>query len=104
MKKMSFASFYKKFEKNEDNNLHSENAILLAERYGNKKDILEAKKIYKLHMERMSLTPDLYERRRKIETKLFPLMYKEEKNTKKRRKRTVKRKQAKNASNVGFLF
>lgn len=76
-KTQSFEDFYKDFERREDNNDHSGNAVALAKRYGDEKDVKEAEEILKLHDERMELTPDLYKRRRVLEEKFIPMMSKE---------------------------
>jgi hypothetical protein len=76
-KTQSFSDFYKDFERREDNNDHSGNAVALAKRYGDEKDVKEAEEILKLHDERMELTPDLYKRRRVLEEKFIPMMSKE---------------------------
>ena len=47
--KLSKKDFFKKYEENEDENMHSENVVLLAENYGTESDIRDAKTILAKH-------------------------------------------------------
>jgi len=47
--KLSKKDFFKKYEENEDENMHTENVVLLAENYGTESDIRDAKTILAKH-------------------------------------------------------
>ena len=60
----------KKFDRNEDENRHSENAVLVAQHCGSDDDHKEAKDILKQHKKHGSLTGDLMKRRSALYDKL----------------------------------
>ena len=60
----------KKFDRNEDENRHSENAVLVAQHCGSDEDHKEAKDILKQHKKHGSLTGDLMKRRSALYDKL----------------------------------
>jgi hypothetical protein len=63
---------FAEFEKNEDENYHSENVILLAKHFGTAAELKEAKAILKEHEEAGSLTSALRKRRDSLYDKLMP--------------------------------
>lgn len=56
----------RKFKENEDNNLHSENLVLLAKASKNKELILEARAILEIHLTRWYMSNALYTHREYI--------------------------------------
>jgi hypothetical protein len=70
--KMSPQAIFKKYEKNEDDNYHSENVVLLAQHFGTADDLKKAKHILKEHERLGSLPQDLYEQRYTLHQKLYP--------------------------------
>lgn len=64
------AKIRKKFDRNEDENRHSENAVLIAKHCGSDEDHKEAKDILKQHRNHGSLTGDLMKRRTALYNKL----------------------------------
>lgn len=69
--------FSDKYKQNEDNNMHSENVVLLAERYGGNDDVRDARKILEKHDAIGHLTPELQQQRDILQKKLYP-RYQEE--------------------------
>lgn len=69
--------FSDKYKQNEDNNMHSENVVLLAERYGGKDDVRDARTILAKHNAIGKLTPELEQERSALNKKLYP-RYQEE--------------------------
>lgn len=69
--------FSDKYKENEDNNMHSENVVLLAERYGGKDDVRDARTILAKHNAIGYLTPELEQERNALNKKLYP-RYQEE--------------------------
>jgi hypothetical protein len=63
---------FAEFEKNEDENYHSENVVLLAKHFGTAAELKEAKAILKEHDEAGSLTSALRKRRDSLYDKLMP--------------------------------
>ena len=61
----------KEYKENENNNLHSENVVLLAENFGTKEELSEAKDILKQHEEQGSLSTELRKRRSDLEDVLW---------------------------------
>lgn len=70
---MSFREFYRIYDRNEDQNRHSDNAVLLADYVGDDYDQSETRKIRKEHERLGGLSQDLYERRNAICSKLWPI-------------------------------
>lgn len=66
----TFKAFNAKYDRNENDNQHSENVVWLAHRYGTKKQINEAISLYNEQEKAGSLTDALYARRRAIEPSL----------------------------------
>lgn len=71
-KKMNIEDFKDRLLENEDQNLHGENVVMLARRYGGEKTISDAEIILKKQELAGYLTPELAEARRKLEIRLFP--------------------------------
>lgn len=71
-----------KFNKNEDNNFHSENAILLAENFGTEEDLKKAMLIKKQHEKEGRLTRELQIERDELLNKLYPKLLEKSKSTK----------------------
>lgn len=69
--KLSKKDFLKKYEENEDDNLHSENVVLLAENYGTESDIRDAKTILAKHEAIGHLPTSLREERNALHDKLW---------------------------------
>jgi hypothetical protein len=69
--KLSKKSFIKKYEENEDQNMHSENVVLLAETYGTESDIRDAKTILAKHESMGHLPSNLREERNDLHDKLW---------------------------------
>jgi hypothetical protein len=67
---------WKEYEENEDNNLHTENVVLLAKHYGSKKDIEIASAIEIIHNRLGTLPKILFEKRDEIGNKLYPKLVK----------------------------
>ena len=65
--------FAKQYLKNEDENYHSENVVLLAKTFGSKNDVKEATEILKEHDRIGYLSDDLYEKRKELDKKLYPI-------------------------------
>jgi len=65
--------FAKQYLKNEDENYHSENVVLLAKTFGSKNDVKEATEIQKEHDRIGYLSDDLYEKRTELDKKLYPI-------------------------------
>lgn len=68
---ISIKEIEKEYYENEDNNLHSENVVLLAENFGTEEELSEAKSILKQHEEEGSLSTELYNRRSVLEDVLW---------------------------------
>jgi hypothetical protein len=68
---MTQQEFQRIYEKNEDENRHSDNAVLLAEYIGSAADIAEAKSIRSEHERLGGLNEDLYQRRNALCAKLW---------------------------------
>lgn len=64
--KRNLKRFFRKYEKNEDENMHSENVVLLAENFGTQDEKLKAKRILKIHDEEGSLSTENAKNRRKL--------------------------------------
>ena len=47
--KDAFSAIYAQYKRNEDNNLHTENAVLLAKHFGTHEDLVTAKAIQSVH-------------------------------------------------------
>jgi hypothetical protein len=47
--KDAFSAIYAQYKRNEDNNLHTENAVLLAKHFGTHEDLVTAKAIQSIH-------------------------------------------------------
>jgi len=47
--KLSLSKFKEKYDKNEDENMHSENVLLLAQNFGDAQDVKDAKRIIAMH-------------------------------------------------------
>lgn len=65
-------SIFELFEANQDDNLHSENAVLLATNFGTDEQIRDAKKILQTHDKVGSLSDSLRQRRDVIVRELYP--------------------------------
>ena len=68
---ISIKEIEKEYKENENNNLHSENVVLLAENFGTDEELSEAKDILKQHEEQGSLSTELYNRRSVLEDILW---------------------------------
>lgn len=69
--KLSKKDFFKKYEENEDENMHSENVVLLAENYGTESDIRDAKTILAKHESIGHLPTSLRQERDALHDKLY---------------------------------
>jgi len=69
--KLSKKSFLKEYEENEDQNMHSENVVLLAKNYGTESDIRDAKTILAKHESIGNLPASLREERDALHKKLY---------------------------------
>lgn len=67
-------SISKRYLKNEDENAHSENVILLAEAFGTKEDVQIAHHILELHHELNHMPYPLGRIRSVIHNRLYPIM------------------------------
>lgn len=65
------SSIKKKYEKNEDENAHSENVVLLAKNFGTDEDLAEAKRILALHNKEGKLSSENGKKRRDLHLKLI---------------------------------
>lgn len=71
-RRMDFETFKDYYFENQDNNMHSENVVILARRYGTAKMVKEAENIAKIHDRVGYLADDLAAARRKLEIALLP--------------------------------
>lgn len=69
--KLSLSEFAERYDDNEDNNMHSENVVLLAENFGTKQDILDAKTILAKHEAIGSLPYYLMQERDALSKRLY---------------------------------
>jgi hypothetical protein len=69
--KLSMSKFKEQYDENEDNNMHSENVVLLAENFGTKDDIRDAKTILAKHNAIGSLPYYLMQERDALSKKLY---------------------------------
>jgi hypothetical protein len=69
--KLSKKDFFKKYEENEDENMHTENVVLLAENYGTESDIRDAKTILAKHESIGHLPTTLRQERDALHDKLW---------------------------------
>ena len=69
--KLSMSKFKEQYDENEDNNMHSENVVLLAENFGTKDDIRDAKTILAKHNAIGSLPYYLMQERDALSDKLY---------------------------------
>jgi hypothetical protein len=67
----SLSSIKEEYDENEDNNAHSENVVLLAKHFGNKEDLVEAKRILDLHEKEGHLTSENGKKRQELHLKLI---------------------------------
>jgi hypothetical protein len=67
-------TIFKKYEENEDNNMHSENIVLLAKHFGTKEQLEEANEILKSHNKVGYLTSAMAVKRKKLDEELYPKM------------------------------
>ena len=65
------SSIKKEYEENEDENMHSENVVLLAKHFGNKEDLAEAKTILSLHEKEGHLSSENGKKRSELHLKLI---------------------------------
>lgn len=98
-KKLSLAQFKKRYEDNEDKNYHSENVVLLAENFGTKEDVKEAKEILTAHDKAGHLTDSLRRKRDRIQKKLWAKYKAEEKGETPAKKSEAAKKKAKDLKN-----
>jgi hypothetical protein len=64
----------RKFAKNESDNFHSENAVLLAVNFGNEEDVANAVRIEREHKRLGYMTEELLFDRDKIYKKCYPIL------------------------------
>jgi len=69
--KLTKKDFFKKYEENEDENMHTENVVLLAENYGTESDIRDAKTILAKHESIGHLPTSLRQERDALHDKLW---------------------------------
>lgn len=74
---MTMQAIADKYEKNEDDNAHSENVVLLAKHFGTAEELKEAKAILKKHNEEGSLSTENGAKRRDLHLKLIAKARKE---------------------------
>lgn len=67
----SLRAIAKKYEKNEDENMHSENVVLLAKHFGTADELKEAKQILATHEKEGSLSTENGAKRRELSLKLI---------------------------------
>ena len=70
---ITFREFFRIYDKNEDQNRHSDNAVLLADLVGSAEDQQETRKIRADHERLGGLNEDLYTRRNAICSRLWPI-------------------------------
>ena len=63
---MTLETIRKEYKINEELNLHSENAVLLAKHFGTPKDLEEAESILTEHRKNVSISAALYDKRQKL--------------------------------------
>ncbi len=68
---VNLKSIAKKYERNEDENAHSENVVLLAQNFGTKEELAEAKAILKKHNEEGHLSSENGAKRQKLHSQLI---------------------------------
>jgi hypothetical protein len=74
--KLDIKKFREQYDENEDDNAHSENVVLLAEYFGTKQDVKDAKNILAKHEAIGSMPSDLMKKRDALHDKLWDV-YKE---------------------------
>ena len=65
-------NIYKQYQINEDRNHHSENAVLLAENFGSRDDLIITKTIQQVHFELGYIPYELSKIRDAISIRLYP--------------------------------
>jgi len=65
-------NLYKKYQENEDSNFHSENAVLLAENFGSRDDLIITKTIQLLHKQLGYIPYEFSKIRDSISSRLYP--------------------------------
>lgn len=68
----SFDKIFAEYEDNEDNNFHSDNAVLLAKHFGSADDLKLAKSILKKHESDGYLSDELKKQRSNLNNRLYP--------------------------------
>jgi hypothetical protein len=68
---VDLVKFKEEYDENEDNNMHSENVVLLAKTFGSDSDIRDAKTILAKHEAIGSMPSDLYKQRQSLSDKLW---------------------------------
>ena len=71
MAKGGLMSVKRKYERNEDDNLHSENVVLLAKHFGTPQDLAEAKEILRVHEAEGSMSMENSRKRYELHEKLM---------------------------------
>jgi hypothetical protein len=73
---MTIEAIRNEYKTNEELNLHSENAVLLAKHFGTSKDLEEAEAILAEHRKNVSISAELYDKRQKLCLKFTHLINK----------------------------
>ena len=73
-KRINLTTVWNRYKKNEENNDHSENVVLLAKTFGTDEDVIEAEDIQYKHDSIGYITTDLLRRRDILHNKLYPLL------------------------------
>lgn len=74
MDKKTINKVWNKYQKNEANNDHSENVVLLAKTFGTDEDVAEAEDIQHKHDSIGYMTTDLLKRRDFLQNKFYPIL------------------------------
>jgi ppGpp synthetase/RelA/SpoT-type nucleotidyltranferase len=88
--KVDYEMVVEEYERNEDNNAHSENLVLLAETFGNNKDYELATKIVKRRDAEGSFPNDLYDAAKEMSDRLYPKYKEAKKNLQKEKQGMAK--------------
>jgi hypothetical protein len=88
--KVDYERVAKEYERNENNNAHSENLVLLAETFGNNKDYELATTIVKRRNAEGSFPNDLYDAAKEMSDRLYPKYKEAKKNLQKEKQGMAK--------------
>jgi chromosome condensin MukBEF complex kleisin-like MukF subunit len=74
MNHLKVKKIFAEYKRNENNNYHSENVVLLAEHFGTESDLMDAKAIQRKHDEIGHMPMSLMRERFELHQKLYPML------------------------------